>query len=189
MTRALGVRPRLHPNGFVQLDLREDPTGNLTRDRLHVWPEEGRVAKQASDNTIHDHNFDMRSTVLLGAIAQMMFDVRLHHNGSPSHEIYVALHTDEHNTSLVPTRVRAYVSRPTSHLVLGGQTYAQPAFTFHDTEVKVRPAATLMSKTHLYDDDAMRVLVPVGEEPDNEFDRLGASEEELWQIIEEAITW
>ena len=41
--------PRVHPNGFIQLDLNAE--GTL---RLHVWPD-GPFPKQRSDSTIHEH--------------------------------------------------------------------------------------------------------------------------------------
>ena len=33
--KATGLRPRLHPNGFIQFDV--TPNGDI---RFHVWPDE-----------------------------------------------------------------------------------------------------------------------------------------------------
>src|SRR5882672_5609107 len=61
-------RPRLHPNGFIQLDLTED----LSK-RLHVWPDEPLQA-QLTRHPIHDHSFDMKSEILAGCLANLIYE-------------------------------------------------------------------------------------------------------------------
>lgn len=188
--RLAGRRPRVHPNGFIQLDL--DPPVEQARGhsgaprRLHVWPEEGLIQAQQSDNTIHDHVFAMRSHVLKGALRQEVHRVSLHHYASPTHEVYVARYSCASASSLDPSGVLVELLLPEVEAVEAGETYNQPAFTFHDTVVVERPLVTVMHKLCVYDGDA-RVLVPVGTEPDNSFDRLLEPEEHLWEVIYQSI--
>ena len=61
-------KPRVHPNGFIQLDLNQDASM-----RLHVWPDEseGHVPCQETKTTIHDHKFDMQSMIVYGSLKQL----------------------------------------------------------------------------------------------------------------------
>jgi hypothetical protein len=50
-----GVRPRVHGNGFIQVDLTADT-------RLHVWGDK-RIPRQNVYTPIHDHVFGFESTI------------------------------------------------------------------------------------------------------------------------------
>lgn len=197
--RESGRRPRVHPNGFVQLDL--DESGAL---RLHIWPEEGRVQKQATDHPIHDHIFDMRSTVLRGRLGQQLYKFDLMHGGDPTHAIYVATTPTGRNreNTLVPSNVlvrggpiqcveegAVFIDTTYTAPVLEGESYDQPAFTFHDTIIWERPVVTVMEKTRGYQ-GSPRVMVPLPiESVDNDFLREGASAEDLWNLVDEVTAW
>jgi hypothetical protein len=73
--RAAGKgNPRVHPNGFIQLDLDHVADGwhashhrghSGGRTRLHIWNPPGvTLPHQDTVNEIHDHVFDMLSTVV-----------------------------------------------------------------------------------------------------------------------------
>lgn len=188
--RATGRRPRVHPNGFVQFDL-EEPIGNGDYSkghsggsrRLHIWPDNDmfKVFKQASDNTWHDHVFNMRSTVLAGTLMQREYDVRLDHCGFPTHEIWMAKYSCRHSSLLEPTGVTVCVAETEPFYIEPGGTYFQQAFTFHDTNW-IGLTVTLMEKEVVFKGNP-RVLVKVGEGVDNDFDREAESEDNLWDIV------
>jgi hypothetical protein len=71
--------------------------------------------------------------------------------------------------------------------VVAGEQYYQPPFTFHDTQPGQTPLVTIMQKGEIYSEHNPRVLVPVGEQPDNEFRRDKYSQDLLWEIINDSI--
>lgn len=186
---AEGRQPRLHQNGFIQLDLQ--PAGDPTRGhsgafrRLHVfpWP---KLQAQVSPSPIHDHVFDMRSDVLLGEIVQTMIQSDLQHNSHPTHEVWIPHYEAASESTLVRTGVFVR-HRYNTHIRVGaGSSYTQGAHTFHETQWE-GPAMTVMTKTHVNDGFDCRVLVPIGQEPDNEFRRDSISPTVLWTAIENAL--
>lgn len=189
--RERGRRPRVHPNGFIQLDLEEPEESARGHSgavrRLHVWPEEGAIQAQESDNSVHDHVFDMHSTVLRGELEQVLYWPNLAHGGQPTHEVYVARYSRASASTLAPSGVLAHCVISSTHRVRAGADYWQPAFSFHDTQACERPLVTVMDKRRVFEGDA-RVLVPVGQQPDNSFDRLLESEDDLWSILLESVS-
>lgn len=181
-----GGKPRVHPNGFIQLDLEITHGTWIAETRLHVWPDGDDIPKQTTATTIHDHRFDMHSTVLTGRLWQMRYSVQLDERPF-SHEIYVAQYPEPRKESvLMPSGVCVKVT-PTRAECIGEEiSYTQPRYTFHDTGW-VGLTATLMTKTN---EDVLhepRVLVPMGQEPDNSFIRANVEEDLLWDYIERAL--
>lgn len=65
-----GEVPRLHPNGFIQLNLNRAGTC-----RLHIWsPNITPDMVQKTRHPIHDHIFDMESTILLGSMENWVYE-------------------------------------------------------------------------------------------------------------------
>src|SRR3546814_6146607 len=65
--RERGGRPRVHGNGFIQLDLTE-------RGRLHIWGAP-RIPRQKTATPIHDHVFGFESTVAVGRPVNLVFRI------------------------------------------------------------------------------------------------------------------
>src|SRR5512146_542220 len=59
-SRTTDYSPRVHGNGFIQLDI--TPTV-----RLHLWGD-ARIPRQRVATTIHDHAFGFTSRVVLGSL-------------------------------------------------------------------------------------------------------------------------
>lgn len=177
-------RPRVHGNGFIQLDL--DKT-----HRLHIWGDP-RIPRQTVATHIHDHVFSFFSDILVGRLLQ----VRYHLNTARvqgSYKIYAPRIRKDEDTILEPTELPTVnVVAETPVLIAAGTNsrgYYMPAFQFHET-FTTGPAATLIVKEdpRLFVENATpRVLVPVGQEPDNVFNRYDASKDLLWQIIEDTL--
>lgn len=181
-----GNEPRVHPNGFVQLDLIMDPESRIASRRLHVWPDVTDVdhvlPKQNSDNTIHDHKFRMASHVVLGTLHQVRYDTALM---DPTHEIYAARVRSSHDTVLVPTGEKVSVHQRRWQRVIAGETYVQGVRTFHDTHWDGL-TATVMDKLQEVDHEP-RVLCPIGAAPDNDYSRLAANRPLCWYWIEKVL--
>ena len=71
MIKDKGLIPRLHGNGFIQLDLNG-------KDRLHVWHPD--LPKQEFPTPIHDHKFSFKSHILYGELTHIEYhaDLLLH---------------------------------------------------------------------------------------------------------------
>lgn len=179
--RALGVKPRVHGNGFIQLNLTVDGL-----KRLHVWHD--LLPRQKVGTPIHDHVFALRSTVLTGTLIHKELEADEEIDGS-THRVYRARQEPgSQNTVLVPDEIGVCLT-VVQKLVLGeGSVYTFPAWTLHETEHRGL-TATFMEKLNAPEDYGRpRVLCPHGFEPDNDFDREGHDPDTLWPFIDMALT-
>lgn len=175
--REQGRKPRVHGNGFIQLDLNNEGT-----KRLHIWDES--IPRQVVATPIHDHVFELHSTVIVGTL--------IHEELTPfvseeygTHKVYRAKQEPgTENTILVPDEglVRLHVDQ---RLILGaGSIYIFPAWKLHQTD-HIGFTATVMHKIDAPTEYGRpRVLVEIGSEPDNAFHRDGFDPELLWPYIE-----
>lgn len=181
--RATGARPRVHGNGFVQLDLTKAA-------RLHIWGDP-RIPKQKVATPIHDHVFGFESTILVGRVISLMYHVTPREHGD--FRVYVPKIREGEDTILTPTDMTvviepAYVD--TTNWNSGTRKYKFPIFVFHEMLIP-EPSATIMIKdgpTLAQGAKASpHVLCPVDKVPDNVFNRYDADEDLLWRIIEDTL--
>lgn len=179
VARRMSTQPRVHGNGFIQLDLEKG-------SRLHIWGHPA-LPRQKVDTGIHDHRFGFRSRVIVGRVVNAMWRT-VEVDSEPTHKIYVPKPSKTENTTLQDSGevVRARIYH--SETVLAGESYVMHPRMFHETFTD-RPSATLMTKTVEDHEHMARVLVPMGLEPDNDFHRDAALPcERLWEIIEEVLS-
>lgn len=181
LLQALGTRPRVHGNGFIQLDLTD-------RIRLHVWGDP-RIPRQATETPVHDHAFGFTSYVLRGVLENKLYTREPISLITPLHQPHRAVARHGEDTRLEPTGNTVPLWVLASQFVGAGNSYAMRAREIHETIphgvslsviVKDEPTVT-------YGGAPPTVYVPIGVVPDNAFDRYAASPELLWQIIAEAI--
>jgi hypothetical protein len=172
-----GSPPTIHPNGFIQLKL-------TNGRRMHFWHPD--IPRQKVGSPIHDHVFDMRSSIMLGSLFHR--EVKILPNVDGYYEIWQAKPIRDTETVLVGTGQRVKANHCTEQELGPGESYEFPAFTFHLTRDPV-PAVSMISKLQNYPGKP-RVLVPAGEKPDNDFTRDSFPNEfiEMFMlsIIEEA---
>lgn len=182
--RAAGNKPRVHGNGFIQLDLDE-------RQRLHIWGDP-RIPKQSVGTTIHDHVFAFDSIILVGRLLNVVYSVnKVAHSGD--YTVYTPTLRQGEDTMLEPTDIDV-IARPLRVELVQVHTrydsYHMPAFEFHET-FTTEPSATVITKTGRTQAQGSkifpRVLVPIYEEPDNKFTRYDVHEDNLWRIIEDTL--
>lgn len=183
--RETGSEPRVHGNGFIQLDLTE-------RSRLHIWGDP-RISRQKVTTPIHDHVFGFVSTIIVGRLVNVVYTVEPREHGD--FRVYVPEMREGHDTILKPTSMEVIAEPIHVDMVnwnSGGNSYGILAGDFHETFAPDGPAATVITK----DDDTQaqgntalpRVLVPVDRAPDNDFNRHHAMPQSLlWSIIEETL--
>lgn len=178
--KKLGHQPRMHGNGFVQLDIGPGV-------RLHVWPENW-VPAQKVYTGIHDHAFSFRSIVMTGALSHRVY--RRTDWGTPTHQAYVAERIDGEETCLVPDRVvgRCRLVQISERVINRGESYYFRAIELHASRPynPCGPTATLMIKVGYIPTYRPVVMCPLGQEPDNDYKRTGQPASMLWEIIEEA---
>lgn len=178
-----GRRPRLHPNGFIQIDLAKDGS-----ERLHVWPAVP-IPAQKTRHPIHDHSFDMESTVLCGNLCNVLYralplsDFEKELAQFTPYRMYRATRISKDDTVLAPADETFYAVVESMHENLEpGDTYYMQKGLLHDS-VPRGLTATLMRKLDLSYEYRPIVAVPADIKPDNDFRRESVDEAELWRQI------
>lgn len=173
-----GASPRLHPNGFVQLDL-----GN--HKRLHIWPETPLIPGVRKE-PIHDHTFSFDSEVLLGSLTNIVYE--LIEDESGNFQLYTVkpfLAVGKESPLIKLDDRKYYLSVSERITVEAGHSYHFDAFRFHDSEPHGL-TASIMSYSEVDSSKTARVLREIGQLPPEIFDRNQIDSEILWQEIENA---
>lgn len=178
--RSLGD-PRVHPNGFIQLD--------LTRNqRMHVW--HPRLPyRQKTYHPVHDHVFGFTSRIFSGMLVHVVYSLLTADHGT--HLMWEAKCTDDEESVLRPAVAGEPVvlTNGFAQAFWPGEEYTLLPFGFHESLAGV-PTMTVMDKhdktIHRGNPARPRIAVPVGVEPDNDFRRDAVDADVLWELIEEA---
>jgi hypothetical protein len=183
LLRSTDNRPRVHGNGFVQLDV--TPCW-----RLHVWGDP-RIPRQKVDTPIHDHTFSFTSYVLLGSLRNVVMVPR--QNVSRGHyQPHRATVRRGEDTVLLPFGEPCDLVVLTDMIHSAGTSYRMKAGEVHESFPELgRVSMSLIAKdgpTLAQGGPSPTVFVPVGVAPDNSFDRYAAAPPELlWEIISGAV--
>lgn len=175
--RASEAKPRLHPNGFVQLDLSD-------KVRLHIWPDNSVVLPKPKVATvIHDHTFDFQSTILAGRLTNLIYEFNESPDG-PWHLYGVKPYAVVKKwVPMILTDNKRFTSRVLDIEVLKkGDSYKFPAFKFHET-LWDGLTVTAIRIGRTYPEEMARVACSVNELPDNDFRRDCADPEVMWSLI------
>lgn len=176
--RDRGTIPRLHPNGFIQLDLRDGL-------RLHAWPG-APLPLPISCLPIRDQAYGFRSTVRCGALRNIVYATAPDPDGD--YLLWQVRHwTAQRRTSLPLLGDDArYLLKVVSDETYGpGRTYRMQPFVFHATEVVGKAWAVVEIDAHDSRRSA-RIAAPIGQVPDADDRREAPPELEahLWDLIE-----
>lgn len=181
--RSAGARPRVHGNGFIQIDLTET-------ERLHIWGDT-RIPRQRVYTGIHDHVFGFVSSIIIGRLLNVVYGY--HGVDYGDYQVYVPETREGEDTILMPTSKQCRVFPIRAELVDANtscRTYVMDPFIFHET-FTTGPAATVITKTGPTVGQGAtarpHVLCCVGLEPSNDFNRYAADEDLLWRITEEVL--
>lgn len=187
---------RIHGNGFLQAETR---CGN----KFHIW--DTRLPRQKVQTLKHNHNHGFKSTLLIGDLRWSEFNLDLYGTGIslelPSHADWVAQYDEDlylthqcipregKDTELEPTgRVVGLINKREFHIKQGSE-YDWPLDMklYHQVEpVWHYERVVSFVERGKYCEDLPTVLVQVGQQPDNEFDRY-AHNDIATQIYEEAM--
>ncbi len=176
--RQSGNIPRIHPNGFIQLDLEK----NL---RLHVWPTE-RLIAPAVDLPLHDHTFGFNSFVVKGSLGNIIYDIERSDAGA-YHLYHVMPYAATGTSSPLQKQEGAYDIRKTNEFWIdAGHAYHMDPFIFHETAIK-EPSVTVIRIIPFDTSRPARVLCPATETPGPAFKRDAIAPDILWEYIKEAL--
>ena len=174
-----GNQIRVHGNGFLQLDLN-------TNTRLHVWGDP-RIPHQKVDTPIHDHVFTFESTIIKGALQNNVYDIC----EGASYQLYSARYRQGQDTVLVPYEDgrTCDIKLDSSTVLHWGTTYWMKHGVFHESlPYNNEVAVSVMTRTPaIITDRTAIVLVPLGQTPDNEFNRHGFEQRFLLKILGDAL--
>ena len=184
--RGLNTRPRVHNNGFIQLDLSQ-------RRRLHVWHFD--IPENPENAPFHDHVFGFRSWALVGKLTNIIYELDFNKR---DFEIYTPRITKGCDSALEPTGKFCGIKPKTTNVIAPKgnsdnlpDSYGIEPFEFHGTFVS-EPTVTVIDKTaptlaQNPTGPRPRVLMPVGNKPNSSYSQYSINPEELWRIIEEVL--
>jgi hypothetical protein len=176
--KSLEIHPRVHGNGFIQLDLDK-------KTRLHFWGHPD-IPKQKTSTPVHSHIFNFTSTILKGTLTNIVHIITQYPNNEKTYHMYEVTPRQRADTSLQKMSEFLYKTNTKSWIYSANESYAMPRFTYHETYI-TEPTITLMKKTYVSAQGIPHVLVPSHLTPDTTFDRYGFPEEMLWDIIQKII--
>lgn len=172
-----GAEPRVHGNGFLQLDL--SPV-----ERMHIW--DNSLPHQEGDSSIHNHSFGFTSTILLGTLVNTILEPTFEaKRGAFEYELYRTWPTKGANTDLMPTGVRCNFRVVSTNMYNAGDTYEMPVGLFH-LSLPLGRTLTVIEK-HPRMDAAPIVAARIGVTPDNSYDRHGFEAGPLWALIDDTL--
>ena len=173
----------VHGNGFIQVDLNP-----ITQ--LQVWDHELKLG-QMVPTPIHDHRFDFEAVTLVSALFNCEYAFEEDPEGDL--QVFVAVPHDRQDTRLEPLippgrfrGIRFHQVNCGSQMVFAGQGYSMAHGKFHEDHGEAL-TAVLQVKTYVNQDHKPRVLVPIGRQPDNEFNRYQYNPGDLWGSVLRAV--
>jgi hypothetical protein len=181
--RKSGTRPRVHGNGFIQLDL----SPNV---RLHVWGHRA-IPRQTVETPIHNHQFSFTSLVLKGTMVNQKYfaSVTNHLLGEATHHVYTARVREGEDTILVDSGQTAVLYTDNQDIVSAGDHYSMTKGEIHESIVKELTVTVIMKVGKSLAQGGLQptVYVPLGITPDNDFNRYTMKPSDLWGIIYESL--
>ncbi len=177
--RKLSNKPRLHPNGFIQLDIADGV-------RLHVWPQEN-LAKISVQVPIHDHVYGFDSFIMCGQMGNTIYDIEIDPNGE--YNLYQTTSYAAVKKELPLEQVNNYryaLKTIKEFWTSAGEIYHMNPFIFHESHTR-ELTATVIRITSFDKTKPVRVLCPIGVKPDNSFKRDSVDQTILWGYIEKAL--
>jgi len=174
-----GGIPRVHGNGFIQLNTRDD-------QHLHIWGPQIPF-KQTVYSGIHNHVFDFQSVCLVGELIHNSIDLEMDVDDFTHYTYQAVCHDGTDNTVLEKVGQARLVTSETVRYT-PGDTYTFKAGDFHESNANI-PTATLMTKTGNHRDTMGEPIVLCDKAflPSNDFTRY-QDPDVLWRIIFKTLT-
>lgn len=170
-----GRNIRVHPNGFIQIDLPE----NL---RVHVWHNHLKQPERVSTG-IHDHVYGFRSLILAGELLHSWYRIKPVVGGEFT--IYEAHKTDREDSELKLVLSEHELSKIRSSTMHAGQWYTIDPLEFHLVDATL--CATVIETFGAIPDAKARVVFHNTSEPLKNFSRYQYDPGQLWELVEDVL--
>lgn len=130
---------RQHPLGFIHIDLNQLMPSTYTI-RLHVWDSQS-VTHTDAQGRLHDHTWELRSAVLVGALIDVQLTASRQEDGDfvASRVIYGSA-----GNSLQSLDGHWALNEGPRRAIAAGSHYTLPPHVVHRTDVLNLPTATLV---------------------------------------------
>lgn len=175
---------RHHGIGVLQAYIFENVEPEI---RLHVWDPRLVRAGIHDSGSIHDHRFDLESTVLVGQVFERTFCTYVDGGGEWSiHHVENARSAGEargFDGECRPISATRYGASVRRHTHEAGSTYTLPRGVFHETRID---ALTVTVCVMHKKEGSARLLVPHGREPVHAFGAPAPAGVQL-KILREAL--
>lgn len=183
--RSTGKRIRLHPNGFIQLDLQEDG-----KKRLHIWPQYSELPRNSKIGVdpIHDHTFGFQSTVIVGMLGNRTYEIKEDPKGT--HHVYLVrpfVAVKKSSPLKLKDKTRYNVKLVEFKVFKTGETYSFEPFKFHESVPMAANTltATIITIADFDPRDQARVLRQASHSKSAPlFKRDWVDPEILWSIVQ-----
>lgn len=128
---------KVHPLGFYSCTLLHE---NNQKIRLHYWDSITNTEQQSSELMIHDHIFNFKSWIMLGALENIEYEV------SDEGEIYYLYSTKYENDSsiLKITDDSLKITYKNSNIYTRGMSYVMGANVLHKTKSVAERTFTIL---------------------------------------------
>jgi hypothetical protein len=172
--KRVGKNIRVHPNGFIQLDLEDGY-------RLHFFLDNA-VYVRFPQTPIHTHAFVLESRVLVGEITNVEYEVAEDPQGDLC--LYRAMSME---TPLEKVEGVTYsISDKKEQIVKVGEAYAVKTGVFHESLHK-GDTITVVRKIRTDAICQIDVLCQKGQKPSESLDRKSIPEPVLWERLESVL--
>lgn len=163
------VEATWHPLGFIRLKLASTVQGTI---RIHIWPDTDRQSQFPVWN-IHDHLFDLHSSVLCGALRNNRFALRSDQTAA-THRLYRVSYS-EMQSQLHATSAEVSCHRITTDVYSALDSYHVCREEFHSSVVEKGILAATIVVTSNHSDRAPNVLGDLAAEKVYEYHRRPCS--------------
>lgn len=159
---------RVHGNGFIQAEMADGA-------KLHIWTKD--CPRQEVPTLVHNHVTPFSSTILHGILRNEEYELgkaKYAVGDVPLYEMYEAKQRKKKDTGLHYMDKQRYLASTRKFFFAAGTTYMFPGTEdlFHATYPESDLVVTRVFRMPSVGPKRNPiVLVPVGEEPDNSFDR------------------
>lgn len=156
--------------GMLQGYVHEGTTDEL---RIHVWHKSLRRPGIEESGLLHDHRFNLRSFVLVGALTQVEYDLTEDADGDwqlhsvvPARKAFALSGKPDGLVEALPKRYRA---KTRDYVIRARERYYFDKFQFHGTHTFTDLVVTVVAKSEQEDAQA-RILAPFGKPVIHAFD-------------------
>lgn len=172
-----------HPYGFLQIRFHSDRLWNDERKtvRLHIWPASTR-SRQIPNWPIHNHAYNLYSTILTGAITNEVYNVIEDNKEQPLNKLYTARYKGNFSF-LEATNNKVSYTKTSQATYFSGQQYLIPIHSYHVANVDEGTFASTIVLTTDSSDLTQYVVGDFNGDDVYSYERIACSKQEFYLLL------